>query len=1035
MSLTWQSVAVFTLLAVLMQSIGLSLFVIGFFPVKPALSGVGGVESYESGCNSNEEIENMPPDRLRSLYAEKSGIPVQFDRLIFMVIDGLPAEFVLGKGRDPPPEMMMEYMPYTQSLLSNGRAFGYHARAAPPTVTMPRLKAMTSGAIAGFLDVAFNFNTQAFLDDNILGQLARAGWQMVMLGDETWLRLFPSLFMREDGVTSFYVKDTIEVDRNVTRHVEDELISTDWDLLILHYLGLDHVGHTGGRTSSLMGPKLSEMDKIIEKLHMSLVMNSGSTTRRTLLMVVSDHGMTDGGNHGGSSFEETDALAIFVPSDAAPSTDATSAPLHSAFQVDIAPTLALLLGVPIPKNSVGVLLPHLFHSFTDEQRLRALELNSWQLLRLLKARLPNSKCIISLCNNETHNECLEREIGGEQTDARLCYLFRRAIFLHDSWRQQESCLDFRDQCIYVKDSKFLVDAYTEFVRTASEYLARGNTEKPSVLLALGGFLMLGSLVLLLGISFRVCKALSEMSECLALKIEKQKHTGKLEKIIAVFGICIHVLSLGASSLVEEEQYTWHFLLSTLFITLIHRACQVWNSQPEEKIEFFWSQDPLKLRGNFNYQCPNSNMERPNTTSRLNCEHEKSLHDQQFSTCQLLAIMLVLIAGRLLRSWHQGGVNWVYLPDIAKWLDYSGPHVTKSLQIASVLTVMLIGFSFFLAVKPRKFFQYFVATNILTCGISILLFVLWHQDQNMPSLDYWPTLMARLVYTSLGLTALTTLLVFPWTISLPNSSSLVVSKSQKPGVFVGSESFSGITKNYIEAGTGNCISFVGMVYILCWCLLQLLLQQPVNACPIVILLLQLISMANYFYNSRSHHKEWVMVITMYWLGMSGHFGLGNSNSLATVDVAGAYIGLSNHSTVLSGLLLFIITYASPFLFLFGSLLCSSFTEGRNHRCTEKEDGNSGYFALKSIALPCVVPLALNSVVLVGFTGILFLMRNHLFVWSVFSPKYLYVCATTICIYIATFFIAITGLYVNFVMFARSKSSLFWNHMKTRKLKFL
>ena len=31
-------------------------------------------------------------------------------------------------------------MPYTQSLLANGMAIGYHAKAAPPTVTMPRLK-------------------------------------------------------------------------------------------------------------------------------------------------------------------------------------------------------------------------------------------------------------------------------------------------------------------------------------------------------------------------------------------------------------------------------------------------------------------------------------------------------------------------------------------------------------------------------------------------------------------------------------------------------------------------------------------------------------------------------------------------------------------------------------------------------------------------------------------------------------------------------------------------------------------------------
>jgi ethanolaminephosphotransferase len=30
-------------------------------------------------------------------------------------------------------------------------------------------QSMVSGAIGGFLDVALNFNTQAFLDDNLLG--------------------------------------------------------------------------------------------------------------------------------------------------------------------------------------------------------------------------------------------------------------------------------------------------------------------------------------------------------------------------------------------------------------------------------------------------------------------------------------------------------------------------------------------------------------------------------------------------------------------------------------------------------------------------------------------------------------------------------------------------------------------------------------------------------------------------------------------------------------------------------------------------
>lgn len=31
-----------------------------------------------------------------------------------------------------------------------------------------------------------------------------------------------------------------------------------------------------------------------------------------------------------------------------------------------------------------------------------------------------------------------------------------------------------------------------------------------------------------------------------------------------------------------------------------------------------------------------------------------------------------------------------------------------------------------------------------------------------------------------------------------------------------------------------------------------------------------------------------VLVLQWIGTSGHFALGNSNTLATVDVAGAYI---------------------------------------------------------------------------------------------------------------------------------------------------
>ncbi len=32
----------------------------------------------------------------------------------------------------------------------------------------------------------------------------------------------------------------------MTRHVSDELLSHDWDAWIMHYLGLDHIGHKTG---------------------------------------------------------------------------------------------------------------------------------------------------------------------------------------------------------------------------------------------------------------------------------------------------------------------------------------------------------------------------------------------------------------------------------------------------------------------------------------------------------------------------------------------------------------------------------------------------------------------------------------------------------------------------------------------------------------------------------------------------------------------------------------------------------------------
>lgn len=161
------------------------------------------------------------------------------------------------------------------SLIRAGAALPFTAHANSPTVTMPRLKAITTGSVPSFLDVILNIaesDTTSSLayQDTWLTQLKAKGGRLVMYGDDTWLKLFPEMFDRADGTTSFYVsvsdiniypvaniimeanrlspsvQDFIEVDNNVTRHVSDELLNDDWAAFIMHYLGLDHIGHKVG---------------------------------------------------------------------------------------------------------------------------------------------------------------------------------------------------------------------------------------------------------------------------------------------------------------------------------------------------------------------------------------------------------------------------------------------------------------------------------------------------------------------------------------------------------------------------------------------------------------------------------------------------------------------------------------------------------------------------------------------------------------------------------------------------------------------
>ncbi|KAJ3676959.1 hypothetical protein LUZ60_002683 [Juncus effusus] len=947
--LTRSNLTISTSLAVLLQIAGVALFLFGFFPVKPTLPGFSGPESYEmpscDGADSNKMVD-VNTEQLGCLYKNLSDIPPVYDRLILMVIDGLPAEFILGKDNKPPTKTMIESMSYTQYLLSNCEAIGFHAKAAPPTVTMPRLKAMVSGAIGGFLDVAFNFNTKAFLDDNLLDQLSRIGWKLVMLGDETWIKLFPNLFFRQDGVSSFFVKDTVQVDFNVSRHLDVELTNKDWNLLILHYLGLDHVGHIGGRQSTLMAPKLKEMDDVIKAIHTQNILPNKNSNSQTLLVVVSDHGMTDEGNHGGSSYEETDSLALFIGLEKSKcDKNNNNNNNDEAYQVDIAPTLALLLGVPIPKNNIGVILTEVFHSFTDEQKLRSLELNSWQLFRLLQANLPGLCC--EYLSSFSPNLDFENTYSISNTKQKFCDLFSKAVSAHNSWRLQNTSDLISNNVDYFEIAS---ESYIYFLRNASEWLSHKATDKPIHILLCAITLMLISCILLITLTFRSIRK---------AYFKPTNNPQNPEEIFIFISVLFHAIGLLSSSFVEEEQYTWHFFTSTLYLIFLFRTIQ-------------------------------SLIKRPNNTVEL-----------------ISPVILTLIFGRILRAWHQGGINWAHFPDIAKAILQSSPSNIKYLQIISVIAIFALFSLSVFSQKSRSNVVIFIWVNFLICAYLVILQSIGYNASNIIPINQWTTSIPQIVYYLGGISVILSLLFSPWIYSIR-------SKKDIKGDIKGK-----IKRDYYCWNMKECIYLIGSVYTAFWCIFQFLVQKPVNAFPVLLIYMQIRASVYYFEVAGPIRKVWVEVAAIHFLGLTGHFGLGNTNSLATIDVAGAFIGISSYSTTLSGILMFGITYASPILSSLSMIIYIS-----TRIIPQKEKFEWRAIWERIISFPILVPLVINSVSLTSFTVVLLLMRNHLFIWSVFSPKYLYLCASTVSVYIGVIILSVTVLYTcsSFSFMKRNKQNL-------------
>ena len=110
------------------------------------------------------------------------------------------------------------------------------------------------------------------------------------MGDDTWMTVFPALFSPNmtHPYDSFNVEDLHTVDEGVIRHLfpllQDAENQQGWDVIVGHFLGVDHVAHRVGPDHPVMKAKLTQMDEVLRKVVDNL-------TDDTLLIFLGDHGM------------------------------------------------------------------------------------------------------------------------------------------------------------------------------------------------------------------------------------------------------------------------------------------------------------------------------------------------------------------------------------------------------------------------------------------------------------------------------------------------------------------------------------------------------------------------------------------------------------------------------------------------------------------------------------------------------------------------------------------------------------------------
>ncbi len=284
-----------------------------------AMSMIGSLYDYRS------PIKDSAPAVLPPLGKPATG------RLVFILVDGLREDTALDAA----------VMPNLAGLREVGASASIHSEA--PSYSEPAYTTLLTGASPEISDgPVINLDYEdipIFTQDNLFSAAHRAGLRTAISGYFWFEKLVP----QSDVDLMFYTPgEDRTADEAVMAAALPWLRDRSAELVLVHLDQVDYAGHhEGGARDPRWDEAAQRVDDMIGEVSRELDLS------RDTILVLSDHGHIRIGGHGG---QDTDVLVqplVLAGKGIRPGT------YGEINQVDIAPSLAALLGAAVPSSSQG----------------------------------------------------------------------------------------------------------------------------------------------------------------------------------------------------------------------------------------------------------------------------------------------------------------------------------------------------------------------------------------------------------------------------------------------------------------------------------------------------------------------------------------------------------------------------------------------------------------------------------------------------------------------------------------------------------